>query len=152
MELFLRQTRWRRFNYYEQSLWDCMICPTNKDIITTQSMENLVRNCRHSEIDLCINNPSSCSWCNALYTDAMQFWALEGSCLCRQQTARRFGGFWDEANCMCLHSGPRPVRSPPSHLGCTATPPLHLYLCSSMTAILIRLVFSSPRRSLGCDL
>ncbi len=77
---------------------------------------------RHSEIDLCINNPSSCSWCNALHTDAMQFWALEGSCLCRQQTARRFAGIWDEANGMCLHSGPRPaplcVRSPPSHLWC----------------------------------
>ncbi len=76
---------------------------------------------RHSEIDLCINNPSSCSWCNALYTDAMQFWALEGSCLCRQQTARRFAGIWDKAKwhvSTLWPPAPLCVRSPPSHLWC----------------------------------
>ncbi len=116
-------------------------------------MGNRVRNCRHSEIDLCVNNPSSCSWCNALYTDAMIFWALEGSChIDSRQRGGSVGFGMKPISVYTLALVPLCVRSPPSHLWCTVTPPLHLYLCSSMTTILILLVLSSPRRSLGYDL
>lgn len=71
---------------------------------------------------------------------------LEGSTLCRQRG--RSAGFGTEPMVRFYTLAPVPlyVRSP------TVAAPLHLYLCSSMTAILIRLPLPSPRRSLGRDL